>query len=61
MNCGHASAQQLERASLDSDVGSMHLVNNVAEVLEQREVRRVFDKAPHVPVAGNSAVSMYDG
>ena len=39
----------------------MHLANCVDEVSEQRGICRAFDKAPHVPVAGTSTVSMSNG
>ena len=38
----------------------MHLVAQVDDVLEQREVRRAFDKAPHVRFARTYAVSMFN-
>ena len=58
---GHASAQQLKRAPVDTDGENMPLVNYVAEVLEHCEVRRAFDKAPHVAIAGASTVSLPNG
>ena len=51
-NWGHASAQQLKRALVDSDENNMHLLTCADEVLEEFEVRRAFDKAPYVPIAG---------
>ena len=38
----------------------MHLLACVGKVLEQCGVRRLFDKAPRVPAAGTSTVSMFD-
>ena len=60
VNCGHASAQQLKRVSSDSDAANMHLLTYVVEVFEQREVRRPFDEAPHVPLAGTPAAAMFN-
>ena len=37
-----------------------HLVNHVDEVSENCDVCRAFDKAPRVPIAGASAVSMFN-
>ena len=36
----------------------MHLANYVDEVLAHCEVCRAYDKAPRVPIAGTSTVSM---
>ena len=48
VNRGHASAQRLKRESVDSGGGNMHLANCAAEVLEQYEASRPFDRGPHV-------------
>ena len=56
---GRASANQLTRVLVDSDGGMPHLANYVDEVLENCEVRWAPDKAPHVPIAGTCAVSMF--
>ena len=56
---GHASATQLKRVSVDSEGGSSHYVTHDAEGLGNCDVRRAFDKAPHVPNAGTCAVSMF--
>ena len=37
----------------------MHRVNYVDEVLEQRDVCCFFEKAPHAPLAGASAVPIF--
>ena len=37
-----------------------HLVNHVDAVLENRDARRALDMAPRVPIAGTSAVSMFN-
>ena len=58
---GHVSAQQLKRASLNSDGVTMHLLTCVDEVARQCEVCQASDKAPRVPVAGTSAVAMFNG
>ena len=52
VNRGHASAQQSKRAAVDSVEDNMHLATYVDEVLEQCEVCRALNKAPHVPIAG---------
>ena len=31
------------------------------DIVEECEVRRAFDRAPHLPVAGTSAASPFDG
>ena len=59
-NWGHASANQLKRELVDSDGGMSHLANRADEVLENCDVCRAFDKAPRVPIAGTSAVSMFN-
>ena len=59
LNCGHAPAQQENRALVDSDGESMHLVNHVGEVLEQREACRASDEASRAPKAGTSTVSSF--
>ena len=61
VNQGPASAQKSKRALEDSDGGNMHLLTCVDEVLEQREVCRAFDTAPHAPAAGTSTVAMFNG
>ena len=38
---------------------NMHLLTCADAVSEQFEVRRAFDKAPHVPIGGTSTVSMF--
>ena len=53
------SARHLRRVLADSGWDNMHLVTCVGEVLAQREVRRAFDKAPHVSVAGAAAAAMF--
>ena len=56
---GRTSANQSTRVLVDSDGGMPHLANYVDEVLENCEVRWAPDKAPHVPIAGTCAVSMF--
>ena len=60
-NWEYASAQQVKRVLLYTDGDNAHLAAKVDEVLEQRGVSCPFDKAPHVPFAGASTVSMFDG
>ena len=59
VNWGHASAQQLGRVLADPVGGNLHLPSCVGEVLEQREVCRAFDKAPHDPIAGASTAATF--
>ena len=60
VNRGHASATQLKRALVDSANGTSHLVPRVDEVLENCDVCRAFDKAPHVPIAGATTASAFN-
>ena len=57
---GHASAHQFERVLVDSDGRDMHSVDCVDEVSERCDVRRSYEKAPHVPIAETSTVSMFN-
>ena len=41
-----------------TDVATWTRIVNSDEALEHCDVGRAFDKAPHVPIAGKSAVSM---
>ena len=43
----------------DADGDHMHAVSFADGVLEQREARRAFDGAPHVPTAGALTVSTF--
>ena len=54
---GHASPQQWKRALVDSEGNNMHLPTYFGEVLAQREVCPVFEKAPRSPVAGAATVA----
>ena len=45
---------------VDSDGGMSHLATHVDAALGDCDVCRVFDKAPHVPIAGTSAVSVFN-
>ena len=56
---GRASALQLKRVLADPGGGNMNWVNYVDEVLEQCDVCCSFDKAPHAPLAGASAVPIF--
>ena len=58
VNSGHESATQLKRVLVDPDGGASHSVNHVDDVLGNCDVCRAFAGAPHVPIAGTSAVSM---
>ena len=60
VNWGHASAQPLMRDSTYPDEDNMNLLTCAREVLEQREARRAFEKAPRAPIAGTSAVAMFN-
>ena len=39
----------------------MNLAHFADEASEQREICRARDKAPHVPIAGIPAVSLFNG
>ena len=58
---GHDSANRLGRVVVNSDGGTSHLLGHVDEVLEDCDLCRAFAKAPHVPIAGTSAVPMFHG
>ena len=58
---GHAKARHPNRVFVYSDWGNTHLANYVDVALGHCEVRRAFDKAPHVPIAGTSKVSTLNG
>ena len=60
VNRGHDTANQPKHVLVDSVGGNSHLVNFVDEVHDHCEVRRASDKAPRVPVASTSAVSMFN-
>ena len=60
VNWGHASASQLKRALVDSDGGNSHLVNFAGDVLDQCDVCRASDQAPHIPIADTSVASMFN-
>ena len=55
---GHASSQQVKRFLVDSDEDNVQLLSYLDEVLEPYEVSRASAKAPRVPIAGTSTVSM---
>ena len=56
---GQAPDRQLKRASADSESGNSHLVHHVDEALEHCKIRRATNKAPHVPIAGTAARSIF--
>ena len=58
VNWGHASAQQMRRASVDSDWEKIHFANLADAVLGQGEARRAFGAAPPTRIEGTSTVSM---
>ena len=60
LNWRHASARQLTRDLVDSEGGNSHLADSVDEVPEQCELRRAFEKAPRVPIAGASTASVFN-
>ena len=60
-NWGHAPAQQLKRALVDSEGNNMHLLTCVDEELARCEVCQAFEKAPHAPAAGASTVAVSKG
>ena len=60
MNWGHASAQQIKRILVDAEGDNVSLLRHVEEVVNQCDVRKAFDKAPHTPIAGTSTVAMFN-
>ena len=60
VNWGHASAQQIKRVLVAADGGNLPLLRHVEEVVNQCEVCRAFDKAPHFPIAGTATVSAFN-
>ena len=58
---GHDLAHHLKRVPVEIDGDSEVLPGRVDEVPRQCEVRRIFDKAPHSPVAGTSSVPPFNG
>ena len=58
VNSGHASAQQLKRASAGSAGDNTRLITCADEVLARCEVCQAFEQAPHAPVAGTSTAAM---
>ena len=54
---GHASPQQWKRALVDSEGNNTHLPTYFGEVLAQREVCPVCEKAPRSPAAGAATVA----
>ena len=57
---GRASANQLMRVLKYPESGNSHSVNFVGEGPEHCAVCKAFEKAPHVPIAGTSTVSMFN-
>ena len=53
--------EKLKRVLVDSDGESANFAPYVDEVLVQRESCRVFDEAPHIPIAGTSVGPMSNG
>ena len=54
-----SSSRRLWRVLAGSEGGNPHLVNYVDDVLGRYEICRALDKAPRVPIAAASAVSMF--
>ena len=61
VNWERASDQQIKGVLVDSGGGNLHLLQDVDEELERRGVCRAFGRAPHLPIAGTSAVLMFNG
>ena len=57
VNWGHASDQQLKRTMAEADCKAGGLVPLVDGVARECEIRRAFDAAPAIPVAGTSQAS----
>ena len=52
---------QSKRVFVDSNGETMGSVHYVSELLEQCGSCRVFDKAPHIPIAGSFPVQVFIG
>ena len=57
---GSASAHQLGRVLVDSDSGSMGLVNYADEAPGQFGIRNAVNKAPRLPIVGASAAPAFN-
>ena len=60
MNWGHASAQQLKRATAEAEGEAGGLIPSVDDVVRECEICRGFDVAPAIPVAGASSVASFN-
>ena len=58
---GHSSARRSKRILVNSGRGSTCLVSFIDAALQQRDVRRASDKAPHLRIAGASSASSLNG
>ena len=61
VNWGRASDQQSKRVLVDSDAGRVGLINFADEAPQQCEVCRLFEKVLHLPIAGTSTASYFQG
>ena len=60
VNWGRTSAHHPKRVSADSAGETTGLVSYVDEALDQCVICRVRDEAPHIPIAGTSAVLAFN-
>ena len=60
INWGHASATQIKRVLVDAEGDTQSLLQHVDEVASQCDTCKAFEKAPHIPFAGTSSVSMFN-
>ena len=60
INWGHASATQIKRVLVDAEGDTQSLLQHVGEVASQCDNCKAFEKAPHIPIAGTSSVSMFN-
>ena len=56
---GRASANKLKRVLAGSEECASHSVDFAGDILEQCDVCKAFDQAPHIAIAGTSAVSTF--
>ena len=60
VNRGHAPAQQLRRALVESAGNNTHLLTCVDAEPAQSGVCQAFEKGPHFPAAGTSTVAVFN-
>ena len=60
INWSHASATQVKRVLVDAEGDTQCLLQHVDGVVSQCDTCKPFEKAPHIPIAGTSTVSMFN-